>query len=57
MVRGAVERIKIIPALIDSMMVTRATGSTRQEIVERLSELSAGLGTSCMIGRKALLID
>lgn len=46
MIPHAGERIEIIPALIGDIMVTRATGSTRQEIVERLSELSAEFGTT-----------
>jgi poly-gamma-glutamate capsule biosynthesis protein CapA/YwtB (metallophosphatase superfamily) len=57
MVPGAVERIEVVPALIDSMRVTRATGSTRQEIVERLSELSAEFGTTLRDQPEGLLID
>lgn len=53
----AVERIGIVPALIEDMHVSRATGTIRSAIVQRLGDLSAELGSTIVDGPDGLTIS
>jgi poly-gamma-glutamate capsule biosynthesis protein CapA/YwtB (metallophosphatase superfamily) len=52
-----VERIELVPALIDHTRVTRATGQAREAIVHRLTGLSREFGTVLVDGPDGLLVD
>jgi poly-gamma-glutamate capsule biosynthesis protein CapA/YwtB (metallophosphatase superfamily) len=52
-----VERIELIPLLISTMQVNRATGAVFDEICQRMSELSRDMGTEIRQEGDRLVID
>jgi poly-gamma-glutamate capsule biosynthesis protein CapA/YwtB (metallophosphatase superfamily) len=52
-----VERIELIPLLISTMQVNRATGAVFDEIYERIGELSRAMGTEIRQENDRLVID
>jgi poly-gamma-glutamate synthesis protein (capsule biosynthesis protein) len=55
--KGGIKKLTLIPVLIDTMQVNRATGTVAEEIMRKMQELSAEFGSQLQRENDALIVE